>query len=288
MTPTRPQLQYLLPKINTMASRPSHIHHQLVSFFVSNPRHHTPECFRFHPWNNSPAEWRCTPDRRRLYRMLSGKPPAEWCSSAKLGSHVNIFPVTIFGVNNFTVNISPMLKPYSSSSKPSMDIIIALHCLNLAFDHTWENIMLSKFNSLEFHNVLAFIPTEGRFLIKLIPQVLTCSQSSSRSQKFWNKERDEKELNQVHKFKSSCILLMNSHLTLSLKPIYSTSFPLITYICGRLYMELWESLVLPRYYKWDVVKTKQASHGLTETRQKGHWKIMLSQGGEREKYTHLR
>jgi hypothetical protein len=21
----------------------------------------TPECFRFHPWNNSPAEWRCTP-----------------------------------------------------------------------------------------------------------------------------------------------------------------------------------------------------------------------------------
>jgi hypothetical protein len=35
--------------------------------------------------------------------------------------------------------------------------------------------MLSKFNLLKFHNVLAFIPTEGRFLIKLIPQVLTCS-----------------------------------------------------------------------------------------------------------------
>jgi hypothetical protein len=63
-------------------------------------------------------------------------------------------------------------------------------------------------------------------------------QSLNRSQKFWNKERDEKELNRVHKFKSSCILLMNSHLTLSLKPIYSTPFPLITYICGRLYMEL--------------------------------------------------
>jgi hypothetical protein len=29
----------LLPKINTMASCPSRIHHQLVSF-VSNPRHH--------------------------------------------------------------------------------------------------------------------------------------------------------------------------------------------------------------------------------------------------------
>jgi hypothetical protein len=28
------------------------------------------------------------------------------------------------------------------------------------------------------------------------------------------------------------------HLILSLKPIYSTPFPLITYICGRLYMEV--------------------------------------------------
>jgi hypothetical protein len=53
-------------------------------------------------------------------------------------------------------------------------------------------------------------------------------------------------------------------------------------------MELWESLVLPRFYKRDVVKTRQASHGLTETRQKGHWKMMLNQGGEREKYTHFR
>jgi hypothetical protein len=132
---------------------------------------------------------------------------------------------------NFTVNISPILKPCSSSSKPSMDIIVALHCLNLALDHSWENIMLSKFNSLKFHKVLVFIPTEGRLLTKLIPQVLTCSQSLNKSQKFWNKECDEKEeLNQVHKFKSSCIFLMNSHLILSLKPIYSTPFPLTTYI----------------------------------------------------------
>jgi hypothetical protein len=43
-----------------------------------------------------------------------------------------------------------------------------------------------------------------------------------------------------------------------------------------------KSLVLPRYYKWDVVKTRQASHGLTETRQKGHWKLILYQGGGRE------
>jgi hypothetical protein len=42
---------------------------------------------------------------------------------------------------------------------------------------------------------------------------------------------------------------------------------------------------LPRYYKWDVVKTRQPSHGLTDTRQKGHWKIMLCQGGG-EKNTH--
>jgi hypothetical protein len=127
---------------------------------------------------------------------------------------------------------------------------------------------------------------EGRLLIKLIPQVLTCSQNLNRSQKFWNKERDEKELNQVHKFKPPFILLMNSHLILSLKPISSTPFPLIPYMCGRLlYGAFWESLVPPRYYKWDVVKTRQDSHGLTETRQKGHWKIMLSQGGE-EKNTH--
>jgi hypothetical protein len=44
----------------------------------------------------------------------------------------------------------------------------------------------------------------------------------------------KKELNQVHKFKLPCILLMNSHLILSLKPIYSTPFPLIThtYVVG--------------------------------------------------------
>jgi hypothetical protein len=80
-------------------------------------------------------------------------------------------------------------------------------------------------------------------------------QSLNRSQKFWNKERDEKELNQVHKFESACILLMNSHLTLSLRPIYSTPFPLIThiYVVGFIW-SFWESLVLPRFYKWDVIK----------------------------------
>jgi hypothetical protein len=59
----------------------------------------TPECFRFHPWNSSSSEWWCTPDRRRLYRMLWGEPSVEWNSSAKLGSHVSLFPIPIFGVN---------------------------------------------------------------------------------------------------------------------------------------------------------------------------------------------
>jgi hypothetical protein len=30
---------------------------------------------------------------------------------------------------------------------------------------------------------------------------------------------------------------------------------------------------------------RQASHGLTETHQKGHWKIMLYQGGGEKKHT---
>jgi hypothetical protein len=48
MTPNRPRLQYLLPKTNIMASRLSRIHHQLISFFASNPRHHTlPNDFAF-------------------------------------------------------------------------------------------------------------------------------------------------------------------------------------------------------------------------------------------------
>ena len=50
---------------------------------------------------------------------------------------------------------------------------------------------------------------------------------------------------------------------------------------GRLYVELFgKSLVLPRYYNRDIIKTRQASHGLTETRQKVHWKIMSQGGGE--------
>jgi hypothetical protein len=64
----------------------------------------TPECFCFHSWNSSHAEWRCTPDRRRLYGMLWGKPPAEWCSSARFGSHVSLFPMPIFGLNTVALH----------------------------------------------------------------------------------------------------------------------------------------------------------------------------------------
>jgi hypothetical protein len=68
-------------------------------FCIQSTSSCTPECFRFHPWNSSPIEWWCTPDRRRLHWMLWWKPPAEWCSSPKFGSHVSLFPVPILGVN---------------------------------------------------------------------------------------------------------------------------------------------------------------------------------------------
>jgi hypothetical protein len=104
-TLSRLRLQHLLSKINTMASCPSRTCHQFIPFFISNPRHHAfPNAFRFYPWNSSFAEWRCTPDRRRLYRRLWGKPSAEWCYSAKFGPHVSLFPVLIFGVNICTFN----------------------------------------------------------------------------------------------------------------------------------------------------------------------------------------
>jgi hypothetical protein len=66
---------------------------------IQSTSSHTPECFHFQPLNNSLAKWWCTPDRRCLYRMLWGKPLAEWCSPAKFGSHVSLFLVPIFGVN---------------------------------------------------------------------------------------------------------------------------------------------------------------------------------------------
>jgi hypothetical protein len=99
-TPSRPQLQHLLSKINTIASCLSRTRHQFISFFTLNPRHHAfPNAFRFHPWKSPSAEQRHTPDRRCLYWMLWEKTSAEWYSSAKFGPHVSLFPLPIFGVN---------------------------------------------------------------------------------------------------------------------------------------------------------------------------------------------
>jgi hypothetical protein len=96
-TPSRPRLQHLLPNGVMSVSHPSSIH----PFFIFKPHHHTfPNAFLFQAWNNSSAEWWRTLDHRRLYRMLWGKPLAEWFSSTKLGPQVSLIPVPIFGVNN--------------------------------------------------------------------------------------------------------------------------------------------------------------------------------------------
>jgi hypothetical protein len=99
-TPSRPRLQHLLPKINTIASYPSRtVINSSPSLYSIHVITHSRMLFRFHPWNSSSSEWRCTPDRTRLYLMLWGKPSAEWCSSTKFGPHVSLFPILIFGVN---------------------------------------------------------------------------------------------------------------------------------------------------------------------------------------------
>jgi hypothetical protein len=75
----------------------------IYPFFIFKPRHHTfPNASSFQARNNSSAKWWRTLDRRRLYRMLWGKPLAEWCSSTKFGPQVSLFPVPIFGVNIYT------------------------------------------------------------------------------------------------------------------------------------------------------------------------------------------
>ena len=92
------------------------------------------------------------------------------------------------------------------------------------------------------------------------------------------------ELNQVQKFKPLCILLMDSHLILSLKPTWSIHF-LSQYKWMALSGAFGKSLILPRYYSRDIIKTRQASHGITETRQKGHWKNNVPRRGKRKIHT---
>jgi hypothetical protein len=75
------------------------------------------------------------------------------------------------------------------------------------------------------------------FVIFSFLSLFLSHQNSNGSQKFWNKEQDEKELNQVHKFKSPCILLMNSHLIFSQAYLFY-SFPSHIYEVGF----IWSSL----------------------------------------------
>jgi hypothetical protein len=97
-TPSRPRLQHLLPKLMPRRQCPSCI---INSFFlyIQATSSYIPECFLFQAWNSSFAEWWRTPDRRRLYRMLWGKPLAEQCSPTKLGPKVSLSPVPVLGVN---------------------------------------------------------------------------------------------------------------------------------------------------------------------------------------------
>jgi hypothetical protein len=84
---------------------PSFTRHQFVLFYIQATSSRIPECFLSQAWNSSSAEWRRTPDRRHLYRMLSVKPLAKWCSLTKLGPHVSLFPVPIFGVNSTDLHL---------------------------------------------------------------------------------------------------------------------------------------------------------------------------------------
>jgi hypothetical protein len=129
------------------------------------------------------------------------------------------------GASKSTINNSPMLKPCSSSSKPSMDISVSFHCSHPALDHTWRKHNALWIYLLEFY-CTSLHPYEGWISNRLMPQV------NNHAPKFWMDLRNfemkckmKKEPNQVQKFKPPCILLMNSHLILSLKPICSTPFP---------------------------------------------------------------
>jgi hypothetical protein len=96
----------------------------------------------------------------------------------------------------------------------------------------------------------------------------------------WRKKA--KPSSKINFFASCSCTFISSCLS---KPIHSTPFP-SQYYSERLYVDLYgKSLVLPKYYKWDLVKTRQASHGLIETRQKGHWKICYIKEGERKIHT---
>jgi hypothetical protein len=139
-TPSRPRLQHLLSKMNTIASGPSHTRHQFISFFIFNPRHHAfPNAFRFDLWKSPSAEQRRTPDHRRLYRMLWEKPSAKWYSSVKFGPHVSLFPVPIFGVN---------ICPFNYGIKGDFILELTINTQRLQAKSV-QSLVLSSFKPLE-------------------------------------------------------------------------------------------------------------------------------------------
>jgi hypothetical protein len=98
-TPSRPQVQHLLPKLRPRRQCPCRTRHQFVPSLYSGHVIMYSRMLPFPSANNPSAEWWCATDRRYLYRILWGKFPTEWCFFTKLGLQVSFSPVPIFGVN---------------------------------------------------------------------------------------------------------------------------------------------------------------------------------------------
>jgi hypothetical protein len=87
-----------------MASCPSRIHHQLVSLFVSNPRHHAlPNASAFIRGTVLLPNHDVLPTTDASTECFEENLMREWYSSAKFDSHVSLFLVPIFGVNIYGI-----------------------------------------------------------------------------------------------------------------------------------------------------------------------------------------
>jgi hypothetical protein len=101
-TPSRPRLQYLLPKTYNITSCRFRIHHQLVSFFISGPRHHAlPNVSAF---NRGTAllpndDALPSPDRRRFLPNALKETSCRMVLSCQIRPICQFLPVPIFCVN---------------------------------------------------------------------------------------------------------------------------------------------------------------------------------------------
>jgi hypothetical protein len=89
-TPSRPRLQHLLPKLMPRRQCTSCTRHQFVPSLIQATSSCIPEHFLFQAQNSPSAEWWRAPDRSHLYRMLWGKPLAEWCSLLTVNSCIKV------------------------------------------------------------------------------------------------------------------------------------------------------------------------------------------------------